>query len=113
YFFFHCNLLCSCFLYFSCLISNGYKDLHSFPTRRSSDLTFRSRTTSAERSTSRPKIMVSHSRCRLRTQGKNSILTLVPPMSLTPDRKSTRLNSSHVSSSYAVFCFKKKINICF
>src|SRR5437868_9721312 len=23
------------------------------------------------------------------------------------DRKSTRLNSSHVSSSYAVFCFKK------
>src|SRR5699024_11833083 len=24
------------------------------------------------------------------------------------DRKSTRLNSSHVSSSYAVFCLKKK-----
>src|SRR5437868_11065278 len=24
------------------------------------------------------------------------------------DRKSTRLNSSHVSISYAVFCFKKK-----
>src|SRR6266511_4944141 len=24
------------------------------------------------------------------------------------DRKSTRLNSSHVKSSYAVFCFKKK-----
>src|SRR6266513_4161212 len=27
------------------------------------------------------------------------------------DRKSTRLNSSHVSSSYAVFCLKKKITI--
>src|SRR5438067_5730183 len=27
----------------------------------------------------------------------------------TPDRKSTRLNSSHVSISYAVFCLKKKI----
>src|SRR5699024_5459595 len=27
---------------------------------------------------------------------------------LTPDRKSTRLNSSHVSISYAVFCLKKK-----
>src|SRR5699024_12106529 len=27
------------------------------------------------------------------------------------DRKSTRLNSSHVSSSYAVFCWKKKSNI--
>src|SRR5438067_8277494 len=26
-----------------------------------------------------------------------------------PDRKSTRLNSSHVSISYAVFCLKKKI----
>src|SRR5437868_12759667 len=26
------------------------------------------------------------------------------------DRKSTRLNSSHVSISYAVFCLKKKTN---
>src|SRR5699024_12174702 len=26
---------------------------------------------------------------------------------LAPDRKSTRLNSSHVSISYAVFCLKK------
>src|SRR5699024_11588640 len=26
------------------------------------------------------------------------------------DRKSTRLNSSHVSISYAVFCLKKKMN---
>src|SRR5699024_357540 len=32
-----------------------------------------------------------------------------------PDRKSTRLNSSHVSSSYAVFCLKKKklTHICY
>src|SRR5699024_11256876 len=27
------------------------------------------------------------------------------------DRKSTRLNSSHVSISYAVFCLKKKIHL--
>src|SRR5690349_22761883 len=27
------------------------------------------------------------------------------------DRKSTRLNSSHVENSYAVFCLKKKKNI--
>src|SRR5437870_10320845 len=27
---------------------------------------------------------------------------------VTPDRKSTRLNSSHVAISYAVFCLKKK-----
>src|SRR5690606_40977134 len=26
-----------------------------------------------------------------------------------PDRKSTRLNSSHVKTSYAVFCLKKKL----
>src|SRR5699024_12706317 len=32
---------------------------------------------------------------------------LVSP--LLTDRKSTRLNSSHVSISYAVFCLKKKI----
>src|SRR3712207_8310270 len=28
---------------------------------------------------------------------------------LKPDRKSTRLNSSHANISYAVFCLKKKI----
>src|SRR5207253_10273828 len=28
-----------------------------------------------------------------------------------PDRKSTRLNSSHVAISYAVFCLKKKNNL--
>src|SRR5436853_4265774 len=27
---------------------------------------------------------------------------------ITPDRKSTRLNSSHLGISYAVFCLKKK-----
>jgi len=31
-----------------------------------------------------------------------------PRGSRTPDRKSTRLNSSHRSTSYAVFCLKKK-----
>src|SRR5699024_12324846 len=30
------------------------------------------------------------------------------PSGVTTDRKSTRLNSSHVSISYAVFCLKKK-----
>src|SRR5690625_5846610 len=29
---------------------------------------------------------------------------------VTQDRKSTRLNSSHVAISYAVFCLKKKRN---
>src|SRR5690606_16879176 len=33
---------------------------------------------------------------------------IVMPASGTSDRKSTRLNSSHVKISYAVFCLKKK-----
>src|SRR5437868_8486543 len=59
--------------------------LHYFPTRRSSDP--RS-TTAAPRPTRR---------------GARG------PAPLRRDRKSTRLNSSHVSISYAVFCLKKKI----
>src|SRR5689334_23534851 len=34
----------------------------------------------------------------------------VPRQVVEPDRKSTRLNSSHSSISYAVFCLKKKKN---
>src|SRR5699024_12108064 len=34
-----------------------------------------------------------------------------PSRPVGPDRKSTRLNSSHVSISYAVFCLKKKKTI--
>src|SRR5438477_6890764 len=33
---------------------------------------------------------------------------VVEPPGAQPDRKSTRLNSSHMSISYAVFCLKKK-----
>src|SRR5690554_7433298 len=35
------------------------------------------------------------------------LMSLEAPV-VTPDRKSTRLNSSHVRISYAVFCLKKK-----
>src|SRR5690625_6004588 len=79
---------------------------HSFPTRRSSDL--------------RP------------GPGGLGVPRLIPPFPLPPrrgghprtgstiyaqpllrkpDRKSTRLNSSHVAISYAVFCLKKKRRI--
>src|SRR5438034_5433693 len=33
---------------------------------------------------------------------------LLPRLEAQPDRKSTRLNSSHTVISYAVFCLKKK-----
>src|SRR5690554_6974093 len=38
------------------------------------------------------------------------VLKIAPLRIAYPDRKSTRLNSSHVRISYAVFCLKKKKN---
>src|SRR5438067_7364242 len=43
-----------------------------------------------------------------RTEGTVSIRAGAQAFVSTLDRKSTRLNSSHVSISYAVFCLKKK-----
>src|SRR5947209_11072752 len=38
----------------------------------------------------------------------NDIFGGAIPRNFIPDRKSTRLNSSHANISYAVFCLKKK-----
>src|SRR5699024_12648859 len=43
-----------------------------------------------------------------RLASPDSIAELSELMARAQDRKSTRLNSSHVSNSYAVFCLKKK-----
>src|SRR5690606_40165836 len=43
-------------------------------------------------------------------QLKSSIGQRLGYLLLAQDRKSTRLNSSHVKISYAVFCLKKKKN---
>src|SRR6266513_742430 len=60
-----------------------------------------------------------HDALPIRTSAPNASLDLFMRLNLLPglpriggdrpDRKSTRLNSSHVSISYAVFCLKKKI----
>src|SRR5688500_19867179 len=71
-------------LFFSCI--GHHRALHSFPTRRSSDLT----------SPARPRTGSTRSPC---TAARSPRPT---------DRKSTRLNSSHLVISYAVFCLKKK-----
>src|SRR5258705_2975192 len=42
------------------------------------------------------------------TPGANRRVGLVPGGAFEGDRKSTRLNSSHLGISYAVFCLKKK-----
>src|SRR5437899_12777909 len=62
--------------------------LHSFPTRRSSDL---------------DNISDSEAACL------QSLSDSVAAVETAQDRKSTRLNSSHLGISYAVFCLKKKI----
>src|SRR5205814_2901247 len=97
------------------------RDLHSFPTRRSSDLassrltplrfavwlrltTHQSRSPRGRQS--RPMSGAGRSVLRTFTPSLPS-LTALSQASL-PDRKSTRLNSSHLGISYAVFCLKKK-----
>src|SRR5690606_41665337 len=84
--------------------SGAHRDLHSFPTRRSSDLSSmgmpdpsfgasihrRSKSKPSRQATSRWRAA-----CGVGSTAER-------------DRKSTRLNSSHVKISYAVFCLKKK-----
>src|SRR5690625_7416825 len=81
----HVLLYLYLFLFFF-YCSGDHRDLHSFPTRRSSDL-------------------------RLDGAGRGAGLGRSdrdPSSGAAGDRKSTRLNSSHVAISYAVFCLKKK-----
>src|SRR5438309_4374010 len=42
---------------------------------------------------------------------EREICAAVPEVDAVQDRKSTRLNSSHSSISYAVFCLKKKNSV--
>src|SRR5689334_24480298 len=77
-----------------------------FPTRRSSDLgahlaQARSGYLGNARPASAFHLFQSHGLGRLRPHDKER-------GNFRTDRKSTRLNSSHSSISYAVFCLKKK-----
>src|SRR5699024_11302732 len=86
-------------------VERNKQELQSSPTRRSSDL--------------RPKYRSTFEHIRLIVEiellGLFGRIFFVFYINLrhsshksVRDRKSTRLNSSHVSSSYAVFCLKKK-----
>src|SRR3989442_8609364 len=48
------------------------------------------------------------SACSIVNNFRWKLLLLTKRKVMNPDRKSTRLNSSHVRISYAVFCLKKK-----
>src|SRR5699024_12805861 len=99
-----CLRLVSLFLRFFFLFffhsSVDHLDLPSFPTRRSSDLLF----LEPIKCTKRSGLGFSDIQWR---DFKSS-----RPVLKQLDRKSTRLNSSHVSISYAVFCLKKKKQYC-
>src|SRR5699024_12446166 len=73
--------------------SAAHRYLLSFPTRRSSDLT-----------------AIDHFAETGKEDKASKHMTNLTQMLdvMQEDRKSTRLNSSHVSISYAVFCLKKK-----
>src|SRR5699024_12355454 len=88
--------------------------LHSFPTRRSSDLPQLIIDTVAEHFHISPEDITSSKRSSEIVMPRQIVMYLCRhmldiPLKSVGDRKSTRLNSSHVSISYAVFCLKKKI----
>src|SRR5205814_8717517 len=103
-----------------CLYFRHLHDPRTFPTRRSSDLLFVSVVDQ--------KVYLIHQTAREFLVAKNEVLAGRWKHSLDPvgsdllmaricvtylmftafeDRKSTRLNSSHLGISYAVFCLKK------
>src|SRR5690606_41847367 len=87
-----------------------YLESLSFPTRRSSDLTVKSLAkTKVLRPLTVPQPVTTPSPGTLVFSMPNSVERCSTNMS-NSDRKSTRLNSSHVKNSYAVFCLKKKNN---
>src|SRR5206468_11310248 len=100
--------------------SGDLRDLHSFPTRRSSDL-------GPKGLAGGKRVIVALSRGGLYGAGAPAaafehaesylkaafgFIGITPEFVLAEgvDRKSTRLNSSHDQISYAVFCLKKKKN---
>src|SRR5690242_21135078 len=85
------SLWLSSSFFFYC--SGDHRDLHSFPTRRSSDLG------------DCGSLFLPFALAELHTAQASAPIREELGRA---DRKSTRLNSSHMSISYAVFCLKKK-----
>src|SRR5947209_10539807 len=92
------------FSFFFVQLPGDHRYLHSFPTRRSSDLAPKPELydliadPNAGRNLAAPRARI--------VDGMQRELDEVA----AGDRKSTRLNSSHANISYAVFCLKKKKN---
>src|SRR5205814_8425299 len=107
------------FFFFFLYATVSHRPLHSFPTRRSSDLfVARRSTTFARRAGGAVHAVIRRSKpacvsCFVvstvtRDTADACISRRVASYRGHEDRKSTRLNSSHLGISYAVFCLKKK-----
>src|SRR5205814_8265384 len=106
--------------HFSLYCSPAHRDLHSFPTRRSSDLlediVHAAYVCQVAVGVSRghvASVIVAIAHGARVARGVIQIPLHEPERTLREvdadlDRKSTRLNSSHLGISYAVFCLKKK-----
>src|SRR5699024_11569448 len=106
------------FIFYACV---HHLDCNSFPTRRSSDLFIEALPHAHDEKVSEKGADFSSGQRQLlafsRTMAKTPKILILDEAtanidstteSVIQDRKSTRLNSSHVSISYAVFCLKKK-----
>src|SRR5690606_42087559 len=104
-------LLLSALPFFFFSSSRDRRALHSFPTRRSSDLAASVPMWSVlsgrpgDMSLGNPDTSSAFSSWSVADTCSGTPFFHAP---LVSDRKSTRLNSSHVKISYAVFCLKKK-----
>src|SRR5690606_40238856 len=97
-----------------------YRHLHSFPTRRSSDLALFMKKKGIHDSKSlREHYFSKGYKSKIFDNFRHSLIVFMESSTISAtyglslienfqDRKSTRLNSSHVTISYAVFCLKKK-----
>src|SRR5690349_24140035 len=95
------------FFFFQCY--GDHRDLHSFPTRRSSDLGLEAFSIAGgDLVDAREELLHAASRLRGDELHRRVGQKLQLEADLLLDRKSTRLNSSDVEISYAVFCLKKK-----
>src|SRR5207302_10453288 len=101
--------------------TSAHRALHSFPTRRSSDL--RAQVIGKNQSQTLPVLLHHRPNDAIKIEAPAAAIPLWPRFGMDhvcpdvklgrrkinhQDRKSTRLNSSHVKISYAVFCLKKK-----
>src|SRR5699024_12808461 len=106
-------LVLSLFLLFH--VSHPLSVHHSFPTRRSSDLLLDVTKEEIRNYQTAHKVPYYEDESNaenhyVRNDIRNRILPDIEANQHLSDRKSTRLDSSHVSISYAVFCLKKKKN---